>query len=404
MERCPNCGSSVRIGAKFCTTCGFRLPSEAPAPPVAASSRSPFDTTSTASVSNRWPIPESPAVVPVPEPPVAPEVVEDDPPIPQMAELVAPPAAPVEDPAAFTGWPTYGNGFSSRPGWNEEQSADAETPTPADLTGESDVKSVEDAISAWTGIPAEAQSDTASDLADAIAEEVTATDIDTPADSLAWFDSIEPENNPVDESSLPERIVGSVENPHTGEYEEFLNQIDPAESQTSIESSEPETAAADSVEGELTDESIPVDDTGAIDEPTLTTGTVAATTGAAATSVATASDPAIRAFALLEELKSLLPQLDGSSATAGVNIDEIVAELSNARSLSEEEKINMQSLRAAIATAQARPRDVDVMLDLVSRSGEIAALFMAHDAYAEAIDRAIDKLKGEHKPEPARRW
>ncbi len=28
MERCPNCGASVRHGAKFCTTCGFRLPEE----------------------------------------------------------------------------------------------------------------------------------------------------------------------------------------------------------------------------------------------------------------------------------------------------------------------------------------------------------------------------------------
>jgi hypothetical protein len=29
MERCPNCGTPVRPGAKFCTTCGFRFPGDA---------------------------------------------------------------------------------------------------------------------------------------------------------------------------------------------------------------------------------------------------------------------------------------------------------------------------------------------------------------------------------------
>jgi len=48
MTRCPNCGSAIRIGAKFCTSCGFRLTVDEPvtASPVAPS-RSPFSTTST---------------------------------------------------------------------------------------------------------------------------------------------------------------------------------------------------------------------------------------------------------------------------------------------------------------------------------------------------------------------
>lgn len=32
MERCPNCGAPARPGAKFCTTCGFRLPESQPTP------------------------------------------------------------------------------------------------------------------------------------------------------------------------------------------------------------------------------------------------------------------------------------------------------------------------------------------------------------------------------------
>ena len=39
MTRCPNCGAEVREGAKFCTSCGFRLTESEAAPPP---SRSPF--------------------------------------------------------------------------------------------------------------------------------------------------------------------------------------------------------------------------------------------------------------------------------------------------------------------------------------------------------------------------
>lgn len=45
MNRCPNCAAQNREGAKFCTSCGFRLPTES-TPPI-TSQRSPFATTST---------------------------------------------------------------------------------------------------------------------------------------------------------------------------------------------------------------------------------------------------------------------------------------------------------------------------------------------------------------------
>src|SRR6266511_1952003 len=55
MEQCPNCGSTVRIGAKFCTTCGFRLPEPAAPEPVGGvAARSPFASTSSVAAS-RWP-------------------------------------------------------------------------------------------------------------------------------------------------------------------------------------------------------------------------------------------------------------------------------------------------------------------------------------------------------------
>ena len=46
MERCPNCGASIRTGARFCTACGFRLiqPSDAPAVPPTAVTSTAVDT------------------------------------------------------------------------------------------------------------------------------------------------------------------------------------------------------------------------------------------------------------------------------------------------------------------------------------------------------------------------
>ena len=45
MERCPNCGASTRTGAKFCTTCGFRLADAGPAadPGETAADSAPVD-------------------------------------------------------------------------------------------------------------------------------------------------------------------------------------------------------------------------------------------------------------------------------------------------------------------------------------------------------------------------
>lgn len=50
MNRCPNCAAQNRDGAKFCTSCGFRLPVDSP--PLVTSDRSPFATTATPSGPN----------------------------------------------------------------------------------------------------------------------------------------------------------------------------------------------------------------------------------------------------------------------------------------------------------------------------------------------------------------
>jgi hypothetical protein len=68
MERCPNCGTPVRPGAKFCTSCGFRFPGD-----VSDSGPAEDDTDATAAanddepglfpgaMTDGWPSPPAPA-------------------------------------------------------------------------------------------------------------------------------------------------------------------------------------------------------------------------------------------------------------------------------------------------------------------------------------------------------
>lgn len=52
MERCPNCGEMVRSGARYCTTCGNRMPDlPSESPPVDANT----DASASPSASNGWP-------------------------------------------------------------------------------------------------------------------------------------------------------------------------------------------------------------------------------------------------------------------------------------------------------------------------------------------------------------
>jgi hypothetical protein len=112
--------------------------------------------------------------------------------------------------------------------------------------------------------------------------------------------------------------------------------------------------------------------------------------------------PAQRAAALLDELRELLPQLSVAQTGSTVDVENAIELLSASRAAAETE--SFQSLRAAIATAQARPRDVDVMLDLVSRADALAGVIAAHDRYVTTIDKALVVLRGDEEKDPEPKW
>lgn len=98
------------------------------------------------------------------------------------------------------------------------------------------------------------------------------------------------------------------------------------------------------------------------------------------------SDIVRRALGLVDELRSLIPHLrssEGAPASAGD-----VAAILSASGAGQPDSTALTDLRAAIETAANRPRDIDIMLDLVSRAGAIQDLLAERDRYAAAIVNA----------------
>jgi hypothetical protein len=101
-----------------------------------------------------------------------------------------------------------------------------------------------------------------------------------------------------------------------------------------------------------------------------------------------------RASALLDELRTLIPQIGGTGvattiADTGVRGSSVADDLSRAR----DEGGEFSSLRRTLESARDNPRDVDTMLDLVNRADRLLALLDSHDALTGAVDEAITKLR-----------
>ncbi len=279
IDRCPNCGQSVRPTARFCTSCGFRLP-EQPAETAQPAARSPFETTST--VSPWWRPSQQP------ETPAEREAEPSQQPESQPAPVAGEPAVTAE------GAPTAPS----------ELEVEAPQASSAEIAGET-----LEAEPAHGAVP-----------------------------------SGQPQAPLVEEFEAPP-VVGPAS------WEETVAAVAALQQR--------EEAPAPVIPGPLE---------------------------------AGAGEPLKRAEELLDQLRALLPQL---AARREVTVDpEVVAAgLEAAREELAMKRATFDTLGEVAERARSHPRDLDVMLDLVARAGDIIELKAAYTRALAAIDDALAELR-----------
>jgi hypothetical protein len=302
MERCPNCGALARPGAKFCTTCGYRLTGSVGDTSSAAPDAAPAETAG------------------VETPPDQPPDATLDPP----DESQAPPS---DDPLAAGPVASDDVPTSVAPPGAETSGGE---PTDADQV----------LSSSWPEPPASSWSSSWTSSSSGDLDAVSST---PPGDA-------EPVAEPVSEE--PTSADASAVAPDAG------GTLPPAMS---------------------------------FDDQTMSSS--ASDAWAMPPSHDEQSSPLADARRLIEELHALLPALTVSSPD--VDREVIAADLQTARDLLATAAADDETgLRAVLQAARDRPRDVDAMLELSSRTGSLLALLDAHDHATTAIERAIAALRG----------
>jgi hypothetical protein len=336
MDRCPNCGATVRVGAKFCTTCGMRLPEPAaPATETSQASRSPFDSTST--VASRWP---SRSVYGSSEPSTA----EPD---------------------------TNGEVATVADGAESTSETDAVV---AGTTTEPEVSEPSSTWGAWTAPPApELETEPASE-----SEETGAT-----VEPSTWEEGATVEAE-VEEPQEEEPAASSWGSSGETDFLQLPEQPDPAawksiESELAGAASEPSDEAAVETEGEevadlVADEAVSEEAEGEEEFDEEEAEEVEA--------AQTAPSPSIeRAYDLLDELRDVLAGIPAEVAPLEPEVAPSV-DFEGVRP-SDEAVARFAELRAAVDAAKDHPRDIDTMLDLSSRLDVISEL---HDSFLSLKD------------------
>lgn len=328
MDRCPNCGATVRVGAKFCTTCGMRLPEPAAtASTNEETSRSPFDSTST--VASRWPArsvyaPAEPGSTEAPAEAAA----------PASDELTEAPAEP-----EATASPEFAEPVSTWGAWSPPPPPAVETEEPAAASDAAEPAAWGASEPATEEPPAEEFQSSATEVEAEPADEVV---------SSTWGRSGE-----TDFLQLPEQ-------PDPAAWKSIESEL-----AGSAESEVPAEIDTDAVVEEI-----------AIDE--VIAEEVEAEEEAAEGASAGTSNSIARAYVLLDELRLIL---------AGMTLPAAPAEAEHAPSPppdfegarpSDDALARFAELRAAVDTAQEHPRDIDTMLDL---SGRLDVIIELHDAF-----------------------
>lgn len=336
MERCPNCGAPVRPGARFCTTCGYRVADEqAPDPASAApAAQAAENDQPAAGWASAWPM-NAPASSDEgaasqgstdTDSSMARADEQDANPDgasagggPDSVETTGAPSAAEEAGSSFPSWSSGGAAWGS--GWG----------TAREDTGQTA------AAREWPQ-PAPATEAPAADTASADVTEATT-------------------HEPAGENGDGAVVVVA---------EETVANVEPAPATTNSG-----------------------DDFGA---GTDGEGTAPAAATSSAVAEPTPSGGLDRANALIDELRDLLPTLAGPGQPE-VDPSAIAANLSAARAAADDPAFD--GLRGALDNAREHPRDVETMLEIMRRLDAISALQGAYDGLVAAIDQAMTDLRGD---------
>ena len=354
METCPNCRATVRVGSRFCTSCGFRL-QDAEAP-VASESMAPavgdaFEPTLGASLAPWAPADDGPLEGDNADESAIAEAAGE-------VEQVGDGESVVKDDETPTGVVTpSGPTTPAWPGWDDVAPVEEPDTGPGnEREGAEDARS--DAV--WSG--------------------VAAMPIDPPSDAYAEDVVVSVGTSGEWPVADPDASATSWERPAVGDAgpaPRILSPVAPGEGVPVLESdSGGSTVAARSVfpmrsiQGEMTRPS---------DHPSQGQG-------------GDATDPVNLAMLLLEELRSLIGDIqsrDGTT-TAGIPVG-VVGILQGARAIGHDGG-DFSGLAAVLSAVRDQPRDIDAMLQLLGRLDDLMALQAAYRRCQEAIESALDQL------------
>ena len=333
MERCPSCGAPARPGAKFCTTCGHSLAAEDQA--TFEPETSPLNpTVDTAPIADdTW----LPAVDPAEPPPILDDDHrETDGPLLEQSEesavgSVAVAESESADQVLSSSWPAP----APNP-WSAEW-------RPTSVSSTSEATSVADSVEERTDRPPAA----------------SPIDVELPPTLIAPGESFAGE--------VPEIFTGDEQSPSPPEA---MADAGPAPSLA------PRLIAFPS-------------------PPSPETGQETASLNwASASSLeqSPSSDPPLdQALTLIDQLRTLLPNLRGQSHP---DLIEIAQELEETVS-ADAARSQLEDLRASMLAARDRPRDIDTVLDLARRVDDVLAL-IDHQIQLEAVvERAAARLRRE---------
>ena len=333
MNRCPNCAAQNRVGAKFCTSCGFRLPADEAAPATETANRNPFST---------------------------------------------------------TGAPSWGSNVSTATDTNTSAGNDSENGSYASwTTDEPEPAPKSDGPGAsWDASPP-------TDTAVPVSNEMIASLItDEPAASEpeAYVADDTTSNNGWSSIGTGANETNAADEPlmeHTDDQPAEDNEQPAGDEYMSDMSSDEQAAPPETQPQEAAQEAEPIadiepfsaDDVMVTPPPASTAPTGQATSRQAAESAGI--DGLLKLVRDLEygliELADTPRQKDDHA-----NLGLLTGALHDLMS-----DDDLQALRNAISTAQDRPRDVDVMLDLVLRADAIATVISERDQLKSAIELAL---------------